>query len=417
MPSEAASPVHAQVGLALAGGGPEGAVWEVGALRAIDEALDGLDLNALGVYVGVSAGSFLAACLANGMTTGQLCRAMVKQQSDEHPIAPRMLFTPAVRNWMLRGLQLPRVAFEAVRGYLENPEDQGLFESFTRLSRAMPVGLFDNEPIRRYLERIFALKGRTDDFRRLSRKLRLVATDLDAARAVCFGAPGHDHVPISRAVQASSALPGLYPPVSIDGRFYVDGVLLKTLHASVALEEGARLLLCVNPIVPVDTTRAVEAGAMRRGRLIFRGLPTVLSQTFRTLVHSRLVVGMRSYDQGYPDADVILVEPGYDDYRMFFTNIFSFASRRDVCEHAYLSVRRQLLARAGELQPQLARHGLSLNLEVLRDESRTVWTDVGYPQPPPPPHPTERGKTPIAQELNATLSRLEALLGPTPPEP
>ena len=402
-----------RVGLALAGGGPQGAVWEIGALRALDEALDGLSLNDVGVFVGVSAGSFLASCLANGMTTGQLARAIVKQDSDEHPLAPAMMFTPAVRNWLLRGLQLPRVTFDAIHSFLENPQDQGLFETLTRLSRAMPVGLFDNEPIRRYLERIFALKNRTDDFRELDRRLLLVATDLDSARAVCFGSAGFDHVPISTAVQASAALPGLYPPVRIDNRFYVDGVLLKTLHASVALDEGAKLLFCLNPIVPVDTSDAVESGAMRRGRLIFRGLPTVLSQTFRTLVHSRLVVGMSRYDEKYPDADVVLIEPGRDDYRMFFTNIFSFSSRREVCEHAYLSVRRQLLARRDELQPLLERHGVRLDLDVLQDESRSVWTDVGFPEPP---QPTERPKTPISQELNEALNRLEKLVSKVPRE-
>ena len=39
----------------------------------------------------------------------------------------------------------------------------------------------------------------------------------------------------------SAALPGIYPPVAIRGHYYVDGVLLKTMHASVALEHGASL--------------------------------------------------------------------------------------------------------------------------------------------------------------------------------
>ena len=104
------------------------------------------------------------------------------------------------------------------------------------------------------------MKGRTDDFRQLGKRLVVVATDLDSGQAARFGEPGLDHVPISLAVQASGALPGLYSPVEIEGRHYVDGVLLKTLHASVALEAGAELLICVNPIVPVDTVRAVEAG-------------------------------------------------------------------------------------------------------------------------------------------------------------
>ena len=51
--------------LALAGGGPLGAVYEIGVLMALSEALDGFDFNELDAYVGVSAGSFIAAGLAN----------------------------------------------------------------------------------------------------------------------------------------------------------------------------------------------------------------------------------------------------------------------------------------------------------------------------------------------------------------
>ena len=49
------------VGLALAGGGPGGAVYEIGALRALEEAIEGFDPNRLDVYVGVSAGSMVTA--------------------------------------------------------------------------------------------------------------------------------------------------------------------------------------------------------------------------------------------------------------------------------------------------------------------------------------------------------------------
>ncbi|MEH6563001.1 MAG: patatin-like phospholipase family protein, partial [Marinobacter sp.] len=48
-----------RIGLALGGGGPLGGIYEIGALRALDEALDGLDFNNLDVYVGVNTGSFV----------------------------------------------------------------------------------------------------------------------------------------------------------------------------------------------------------------------------------------------------------------------------------------------------------------------------------------------------------------------
>ena len=364
------------IGLALAGGGPAGAVYEIGALRALDEAIDGLDVNALDVYVGVSAGAFLAANLANQLSSAQMVRAIVKHEPGEHPFVPETFFTPALKEWVRRGLSVPRLALEAVWDFARNPRDLTLLESLTRLGHALPVGIFDNEPIRHYLRNIYTMKGRSDDFRELGQRLYIVAAELESGRSVVFGKPGRDHVAISRAVQASSALPGLYPPVDIDGHLYVDGVLNRTVHASVALDAGVKLLFCLNPIVPVDVSTA-KAGLYAEGELLRRGLPSVLSQTFRTLIHSRLDVGMKRYDKLYEDSDVILLEPDRDDYEMFFSNIFSFSERSAVCAHAYESTRSDLLKRYDELAPVIARHGLKLRRDILEDSSRDLWHGVG----------------------------------------
>ena len=334
------------------------------------------------------------------MTSGQLCRATFETDPSKLPFEPEIFFRPAVGEWWRRILMTPGLTFDALRDYIANPRDQSLIESLTRLTRALPVGVFDNEPIRSYLQRVLALHGRTDDFRKLSSQLFIIAADLDSGQAVRFGEPGMDHVPISLAVQASTALPGLYPPVDFEDRHYVDGVLLKTLHASVALDAGAELLICLNPIVPVDTTESVAAGAMRRGKLIHRGLPTVLSQTFRTLVHSRLAAGLASYAPRYPETDLILLEPDRDDYRMFFTNIFKLSSRRSVCEHAYRATRRQLLERREELEPILERHGIRLRVDLLREE-RELEPSLGI---------RLRPRAAVTDQLNHTLSRLEDLL-------
>ncbi len=399
-PTAAADPTA--IGLALAGGGPGGAIYEIGVLRALDEAVEGLDLNHLHVYVGVSAGAFIGACLANQLSTAQMCRAIVKSEPGEHPFVPETFFTPAVKELGQRALTVPRLLLQAIRAYLGG--EQTLKEALVRLSQALPVGVFDNEPIRQYLNKIFTIPGRTDDFRELGQHLVVVAADLDSGEAIRFGEPGADDIPISRAIQASSALPGLYSPVEIDGRHYADGVLLKTLHASVALEAGAQLLLCVNPIVPVDTVRAVEAGIMRRGKLIDRGLPTVLSQAVRTLVHSRLDVGMARYDTTFADRDVVLLEPKRDDYRMFFRNIFSFRGRRELCQHAYEATLHELRTRQAELTPIFERHGLRLRPEVLADSQRDLWLNVlGETQ-------GERSTLPMVDQLDRLLGRLERIV-------
>jgi NTE family protein len=365
------------VGLALAGGGPGGAVYEIGALYALQEALDGIDLTGLQCYVGVSAGAFVAACLANKMPPSLLARILDRRVEGEEPFDPKLFFVPNYREFARRGVTLPALVSQALWYFLRRPFDRSVASAASRTARALPSGIFDNEPIRRYLERVFSRNGRTNDFRKLDTALVLVASALESGKPIRFGEPGHTQVPISLAVQASTALPGVYPPVLIDGRYCVDGVLLKTLHASVALEYGVELLFCVNPVVPVDTRRGELEGVLEPGALLEGGLPSVLSQTFRTLVHSRLEVGLAAYSTRYPNASVLLFEPPRDEYGMFFSNILSLGDRHRVCELAYAATRADLRRRADELEPVFARFGITLRRDVLDDETRTLWGSIG----------------------------------------
>ncbi|HNJ45077.1 MAG TPA: patatin-like phospholipase family protein [Ottowia sp.] len=359
-----------KIGLALAGGGPLGGIYEVGACVALEEAIDGLSLVNADVYVGVSAGSFVAASLANGFEPRRLARMLLGSDGSQ-AFDPSLLLRPALREYLNRARAIPRLALQAAREYLGNPWRHGLFESFQRLSRAIPTGLFDGAGVDAVLRRQFSEVGRSNDFRRLKARLYVVATDLDSGQAVAFGGPGRDDVPISTAVQASAALPGLFPPVEIQGRHYVDGALIKTLHASVALRDGVDLLLCVNPLVPFDAQLAEQHGAGHR-QLSEGGLPVVLAQTFRAIIRSRMRVGMDRYQHQFKHADVLLFEPAQDDEAMFFANLFSYRDRARLCEHAYQRTREHLYQRRDELAPVLARHGLQLNLEVLRDRTRTL---------------------------------------------
>jgi len=365
-----------RIGLALGGGGPLGGIYEIGALRALDEALDGLDFNNIDVYVGVNGGSFVAANLANQMTTGQLCRIFVRNEAEVHPFHPEVFYRPAFREIGSRLLAIPGLVSTAVSRFVNNPYDQSLLEAMTILAQAAPAGLFDNEGLHEYLKRAFTMLGRTNDFRQLKRSLYIVAADVESTEAVCFGAPGFDHVPISKAIQASTASPGLYVPVEIDGRYYVDGTLRKGLHASVAFEDGADLVFAVNPQVPIDASAAVRAGSMKPGELTRSGMPNVLSQTFRTMVYSRMQSGIAQYARDYPDKDILLFEPTRDDAKLFFSNVFSFQSRRMVCEHAYQMTRRDLLSRADQLEPKLAKYGIKLRRDRLEDEQRTISTSL-----------------------------------------
>ena len=366
-----------RIGLALAGGGPLGAIYEIGALCALDEALDGLDLTQLDGYVGVSAGGFIAAGLANGMTPRELCAAFIESDSSDGGdlFRPSLLMRPAWGEYLHRLAALPGLATQALFHYTF--KRRSLLEAFERLGRALPTGLLSGAAMERHLARLFSASGRTNDFRQLQRPLVLVATDLDSGEAVPFGQPGHDDVPISLAVQASAALPGLYAPVEVQGRTCVDGALKKTLHATVLLDRGLDLLICLNPLVPFDATHAkrhkvLGSGEARIPRLVDGGLPVVLSQTFRSLIHSRLELGMKGYAQGYPDTDIVLFEPDHRDPALFLANTFSVSQRHLLAEHAYQRTRELLRSRRSLLGAQLARHGVTINTEALDDPTRRL---------------------------------------------
>lgn len=394
-----------RLALALAGGGPLGAIYEIGALCALDACLDGLDFNRFDHYIGVSAGGFIAAGLANGLTPADLRDAFIDDRPGPDSFDPSWLLMPAWGELAGRAARVPGLTASALQAWLW--QGKSFTSAFERLGAALPTGVLDNEAIHRQIERLFSLPGRTNDFRQLATKLTLVATQLDSGEAAPFGRPGWDHVPISRAIQASAALPGLFPPVCIDGQHYVDGALKKTVHASVALEDGIDLLICLNPLVPF---RAAPDAPRQRGipALVEGGLPAVMSQTFRSMIHSRLALGFKHYERAWPDTDIVLIEPDQRDAELFFANTFSYSQRREMAEHAFQQTRQLLRQRAGALTPRLARHGIALNRDAVTDPDLRLLPPLG-PRRPAAPDPVAR--------LQQVLDRLQAALPATPARP
>ncbi len=386
----------ARIGLAIAGGGPIGGMYELGALRALDEALDGLDLTRLDSYVGVSSGAFLAAGLANRIDTAEMCRIFITGDSNDVQFRPEAFLRPAIFEYLRRAASLPRLATQWWQELLFSRNEARWSDLLMHFGALVPTGLFDNRQVELFLQDVFTRRGRSNDFRELGVDLYVVAVDLDNGEAVKFGAPGWDEVPISVAVQASAALPGLYPPVEIGGRHFVDGALRRTMHASVLLDRGVDLMIGLNPLVPftqdgsglpVSHERSLAAG----------GLPAVLSQTFRTLLQSRMQVGLARYAQQYPDIDQLIFEPNAEDAELFFTNAFSFSARQRICEIAYRNTMADLRRRAHELTPVLEANGITLRMDVIGDEERSVLDGLA-----PPPRDND-----ATARLRRTLDEME----------
>jgi NTE family protein len=163
-------------------------------------------------------------------------------------------------------------------------------------------------------------------------------------------------------------------------------------------------VICINPIVPFDARLAARRGRGPRADLVEGGLPAVLSQTFRAVIHSRMTAGLARYRTQFPAADLVLFQPDADDGEVFLTNPFGYAARRRVCEHAFERTRRDLLARAAALEPRFARHGLVFRRDRLDDAGRTVAQVL-----PPGPRPVRLRHA--AAELRSTLQALHHWTG------
>lgn len=399
-PQPASRPRHrGRFAVALAGGGPLGAFYEIGALQALAEGIEGLDLCDLHAYVGVSSGALLAAGLANGLTPVDIGRIVITHDAGHEAAEPSLFLRPAFREYGRRVAGMPRRLLTGLGRLALWPLSGSLAEVLEPLTGTLPAGIFDNEPFERYLRRLFTSGGRSNDFRRLRHRLVIVAADLNTGAERLFGAADDERVSVSRAVQASTALPGLYTPVTIDGHAYVDGALLRTMHASVVLEAGADLVFCINPLVSFDAS----AGGRHLPDvdLTRHGLPVVLGQTFRSLIQSRMLVGVASYRQRFPQADILLFEPDRGDRRMFFANVFRYSDRRRLVDHAYQCTRRDLLRAAPVLEPLLARHGLALRRRVLADRERSFRAALERQR---------RANRRVARSLAVTLDGLEAQL-------
>ena len=102
-PIKPAGARRSRVALAMAGGGPLGAIYEIGALAALAESLQGIDLNDLDIYVGVSAGGIIGAGLANGITPREMSRMFIEpepgrrtSEANVERFDPTLLTRPAL---------------------------------------------------------------------------------------------------------------------------------------------------------------------------------------------------------------------------------------------------------------------------------------------------------------------------------
>ena len=359
-----------KVALVLAGGGLAGVVYEIGALRAIDDLLVDRTVNDLDIYVGTSAGALVAAAMANGLSPEDMLQAVEGSHEELQPVDRHAVFNLNTGEFLKRGLRLPRTLLAAWSHYIRHSDDMTLFDAVWSLLEAMPSGLYDGMALEGYVSKLLSSSGLSNRFDGTSRELYVIATNLDTGERVVFGQDSHPDVPISLAVTASSAVPVLYKPVRIGNADYVDGGLRGAASLDVAIEHGANLVICINPLVPFDNRcqDSIPFLGPDGGNLSQKGVQGIASQITRITSHSSLHYHVKQLRRQHPDVDIILIEPRSDDYAMQFHNIMRYSTRLTVARHGFESVTVDLAEDYAEYKSILARHGIPLSRRLVITE-------------------------------------------------
>ena len=376
--------------LVLAGGGITGAMYEFGALQALDHFFAGsFRINDFDLFVGTSGGAVVAALMANNIPPGEVGRAII--HNTDHPLNFKQddileIDWREIRASLMRAL---RVVPALVRFYRRNPKLFSIARAIYALEENMPPGIYALNKYQAYLAKLLTRPGSVNSFEELRKELYIPAIHLDMGHRVLFGTPGWRDVLISDAIAASSALPLYFQPVTIKGLDFVDGGVASVAHLDIAVERGSRFLVLINPIIPLrnnpETVR-IPTFSGHCARIREKGITFVVDQTQRISAREKLNLGLERFRAQHPESRIFLIEPPWTDSFMFMENILNYGSRVAMLNYGYRSTARHLRANFDSYRQAFAAYGIEVSLEGLQEDSPSEPTST-LAVPPEAPEP------------------------------
>jgi len=312
-----------KIGLVLGGGGILGGAWLVGALYALTEAT-GWDPASASHVVGTSAGSVVGALVASEIPPWFLVHHQrggdVNGMVDQHgrPIEAADESSRRLFEWTGT---VPRPILGSPRLALRATLRPWRYPGAAVLSGWLGRGFLSNEEVGRIIGSLVA------DGWSQHPNLWIVAVDYNSGKRVVFGAPDAPPATLAEAVEASCAIPGLYRPVRIGGRPYVDGGAWSPSNADLLVRTDVDVVVVMNPMSSLHP-----------------GLPTGLLQRFDRRI--RRATGRRLGHEARmlreAGKHVLLIQPREEDLTVMGVNMMDPSRRIDVLQTAIRTVGSRL---------------------------------------------------------------------------
>ena len=351
--------------LCCSGGGITGIYYEMAALKCLDDCFGEGGLHGLDMFFGVSAGAVVNGAVAIGYSPEELMAAVAGFEGGRVPRLDLRLLRLShlnTRDLVQRVGQAIQRAFRDVGETLLRRERTGIDELF--LDYTALIGTpFRSDRFGSVLEGLTTAPGACDDFRDIAGRLYIGASDQDTREHRLFGAEGHDHVPIHKAIQASLSMNPAFSAVEIGGRFYEDGQVTRTSHFAEAVERGADLIFSIDPFVPYISPRAGVSNS--------RGMLYNIDQNVRALSFTRFCGIRDSLLRKHPRVSSYTFLPSNSSRRLLSSNPMDHRPYLALWKGAYLSTLGRLQALEHRLRGDLASHGILLDTsaaEVIADQ-------------------------------------------------
>lgn len=271
--------------IALGAGGPLAWAYHLGVLDGIRE-VTGNEPAEVDLIVGTSAGAAIAVALLSGHSSEQVLELITEPPSQE--MRARMQATLAdARRRPLRRLrpQAPRLALDV--------RDIGVS---TALVGLLPAGLFPTSPLRRFA---------ADDCHEWPERLWVPSVRLDDGQVVVFGRD--DETTIADAIEATSAVPAMFQPKTIDGSRFVDGAVASSTHANLLVDQGFDHVVIAAPMARPGWG-PVKIRARRKLRNDRAALEAAGASTVTLIPDEGVLADAEGFPRTNPDAGAAIVD-------------------------------------------------------------------------------------------------------------